>query len=233
MRQGAHPPSRRALHLLALPLLLVPASSPAAESCGAPTPEAVFDRAAAALEAGDVAGLVACVEPASQRETAKELLVASTMIVAFSAMEPAMADTMAEGMAEVGGAVEPSQEAEEQRAELDAQVAEFRALLVEYGLPDFDPASAETAPEVDLDGLLAEADAPALIADLLGFLGAAVGEGPPLLSAEEVGELRGLVVDGDRARGTAGGQDLAFVRVDGLWWFAPSVVTGSDPAAVE
>ncbi|HEX6203640.1 MAG TPA: hypothetical protein VF100_11600 [Thermoanaerobaculia bacterium] len=145
----------------------------------------------------------------------------------------------AEPAAEAGVAAEAEAAATAEMAALSAQAsdmsARLEALLERHGVvelmeQDSDPAAA--GPEAAA-ALLADVDQVALIADLMSFMSEAfpeaAGEEPTPVPP---GELTGLVVEGDTARGRIGEEEVAFVRVDGRWFvdLPNEMAPGAEPA---
>lgn len=251
------PSARRPLYALSLPLALLlvvlPAVRPAAASeLGAATPQELVQRLAAAAEAEDFGELAACVAPDDRAALTMMMLLGAGMMAAFAQMGAGLAEGMAEGLAEAfaeeGGeaaaeAAEPPS-AEEAAAEAAAAaeraamaeraaaaVARYEEILERHGVEKLmdenpDPGSPEAAAE-----LLAEVDQPALIADLFdlmknAFPGEGGGDAMPI--AITTTELSDLVVEGDRAHGRVGDEEVDMVRVDGRWYL--DIPTDADAA---
>jgi hypothetical protein len=198
----------------------------------------VVARLRIAAEKNDFPGIVDCIAPAQRREMAAGLVLGTTMMVAFLDMGSSMGMGMAEGMADaVGDGSGPTPEQKEQmakaKAEADRKVADLRArhdaIMDRYGLKKRMEAmqgenKADGTPEEAVGRLLEGVDDRALIADLMGFMGA-IGEsqgkadaGNPLKLPAEVTDYE---IEGDHATAKAGDETLRFVKVDGRWYLLP------------
>lgn len=222
---------RKAALLVAVSLALSPALAAAGTPLGADSPQALVERLHQAATKGDVAEITACLDPDSRLEMTAGILIGATMMVGFMGMGGEMASGMAEGVAEATGGSkdEAARKAAEARAEAakmqEKAKAAFAAVLKRHGLPDLldDKAGAAVS---DPKTLLAKADHPTLVRDLLAFmegLGAGKGkkdeagpgkpEGMP--DPKSVTDYR---VEGDEATARSGDETLQFVKVDGRWF---------------
>ena len=179
-----------------------------AAACAADTPEKTFEHASAFMATGDVGGMAACLTPESRKVTARQMLGGLAMMVGIASL----------------GLEAPDGEGPtaEQRTEIEAIAERFKDVLVTHGLSD--PVAEEmdeAAVEAQLDGV----DHGTLISDLADLMKSLDPSDPGLqsfgLQSYDSGDLTDLVVDGDSARGTAGGQPMVFARVDGLWYLVP------------
>lgn len=235
-------PSRvpRATALLAALLLspsLASGAPPAQREMGAASPEALVARMRAAAAKQDIAELAACMSPATRTEMAMGMYLGATMMVAFSQMGLEMGEAMAEGMAEgmaeaMGGTVSEEDRAKaeaskkEARAQAETMREGYNALVAKYGLPQL-PADGEPEtemPQEEAERVFAALDQGAFAADVIRFLESMPGD-EPKPAAEEAspvklpeGPLENLVVEGDGATGSVGGETLRFVRIDGRWY---------------
>jgi hypothetical protein len=228
------------LFLAALPLPLLAATQPGAES-----PQALVARLKAAAQKNDFGELVDCIAPTDRREMAAGLVLGTTMMVAFMDMGSDMAMGMAQGMAEgVSGSeltAEQKAEMEKGKAEAKAKTAELRgryeAILQRHGLKDrmeaLQAEGGETSggsPEEAIGKLLAGVDERALITDLMGFM-SALGESQGQEEKKPIdlpGEVTDYKIDGDHATAKAGDETVRFVKVDGRWYFEPSKDKGAE-----
>jgi len=251
-RASLHHALRRALVALVLAALVSPVPSLAAKPPGGDTPQAVVARMKAAAEHEDFKEMVECIAPAQRKEMAVGLVLGTTMMVAFLDMGSEMAMGMAEGMSEAmaDGAEQTSEQSAEQKAAMEKAKAEAKRktdelkvkhemIMVRYGLKERMAAMQAAgdqgggSPEEAIGKLLAGVDERALIADLMGFMGAmgeaqGGGEGKkPMTFPAEVTDYK---ITGDQATARAGDDTVKFVRVDGRWYMAPDEKTGP-PAA--
>jgi hypothetical protein len=169
-----------------------------AAACAGDTPEKTFEHASAFMATGDPGGMAACLTPEGRKE--------------------AMFQMLADVMMMVGMASRPEGEARDgKRVEGEAMVQSLTDILVAHGLSEEAAEKRDKAAiETQLDGV----DHAALVADLADLM-KSLDPSNPGLQSYDIGELTDLVVDGDSARGTAGGQPMVFTRVDGLWYLVP------------
>jgi len=252
-RASLHHALRRALVALVLAALVSPVPSLAAKPPGGDTPQAVVARMKAAAEHEDFKEMVECIAPAQRKEMAVGLVLGTTMMVAFLDMGSEMAMGMAEGMTEaVSDGAEPTAE---QKAEMEKAKAEAKrktdelkkkheAIMVRYGLKErMEAMQAQSnegsgnegggSPDEAIGKLLAGVDERALIADLMGFMGAmgeAQGHGEAKKPMSFAGEVKDYKITGDTATARAGEETIQFVRVDGRWYVAPDEKSGPPPA---
>ncbi|HUO86633.1 MAG TPA: hypothetical protein VM617_04520 [Thermoanaerobaculia bacterium] len=214
--------------LLCLLVVVSPVTLSAATELGAATPEELVERLQRSAENEDFAELAACLAPEDRAVTALMMILGAGMMTAFAQMGSGMAEGMIEGMAEAFGA-EPVEESPEAAAAVSDAAAEaaaaevrFEELLERHGVAalmeeDVEPGTG--GPEAAAR-LLADVDQVALIADLMLFMRESFPEtGEETPASVPAGVLEGLVVDGDRARGRIGEEEVGFVRIDGRWFF--------------
>jgi hypothetical protein len=250
-------PLRTSLRRVLVALLLVSLAAPvalfAAKPPGGDTPQAVAARMKAAAEHDDFKEMVECIAPAQRKEMAVGLVLGTTMMVAFLDMGSEMAMGMAQGMSEAmtDGADKTAEQTAEQKAAMEKAKAEAKrkadelkgkheAIMVRYGLKERMAAmqaeghEAGGNPDEAIGKLLAGVDERALIADLLGFMGAmgeAQGGGEAKKPMTFPTEITDYKITGDQATARAGEETVKFLRVDGRWYLAPD--EKSAPPAAE
>lgn len=191
----------------------------AAPQPGGATPQEVFDRFKAATEPRNWEEIAACMAPGALEEMNAMMVLMGGMMVAFAEMGKGMAEEMAEGMVEPAGEgkgeVEQTQPAAPEVSELQKK---FEALLASHGI---DAKTMEEGPGADK--VMPEAlGSPKFFNDIMRFmdeLPSEEGEGSPgeTFPAPK-GPLENLVIDGDHATATVGGEPGGFVRIDGRWY---------------
>lgn len=207
---------------LAVLLALVLATpSLAATPPGASSPEALVERLRAATAAKDLGEVVACLTPKARAEMSAALFAGAAMIVAFSQMGAELGTAMDDAAGEPDPAA--ADKAAEARAAAGGVAERFAALLRKYDLAD------EQGGTIELEGdevgrRFAALDHGAFVTDVVAFMDSLPGEESASADFEgpvPTGELRDLVVDGDRAAGTIDGETVRFVRIDGRWYAEP------------
>lgn len=182
---------------------------------GAESPQALVQRAHTLAEADDFGGIVRLMAP-------DERPIMSFGMIMFAKMVPAF-------MGGFGGLA-----GEEGKKEMEAKMAEFEkamnAVLEKHGLGDLEeeqpPAEAMGDP-MDavkwLEEKAPELDHAAFVGDIIQTFGS-LGEetaGKATNKFKELGgELKNLKVDGDKATGTIGDEEMDFKRIDGRWYFS-------------
>ncbi|HVF61240.1 MAG TPA: hypothetical protein VNJ70_15640 [Thermoanaerobaculia bacterium] len=233
-----------ALLLCALLALLPAAAQPAAKSSvplGADSPEALVKRLKTAAEKQDVAELAACMASSDRAMMTMMMVLAVTMMTAFTQMGSEMATGLAEGFQdEESMTAEEKAEAAAAKKKMEDEGAavqkKLEAVLAKHGItelmeqtPDPEPGS---DPTQNAEKLLAGVDQVALISDITAlmkenFKDAEKAEGsptPPIpnytMAFGEVkqGDLEDLKVKGDTASVKVGGEEVQFVKVDGRWY---------------
>ena len=206
---------------LLLTLLLWGASSPvlASPQSGGATPHEVFDRFKAASESKNWKEIAACLAPEALTEMNGMMVLMGGMMIAFSHMGEGMAEEMAEVMAEASdegkGQAKQTEPAASKMSELEKK---FEALLVSHGI---DAKEMEQSPreEKEFPDALSS---PKFFADIMSFmdeLPSEEGQGSPGDTfPTPKGTLENVVIEGDRATATVGGEPGGFVRVDGRWY---------------
>lgn len=237
----SRPPSVRPVALLLCALLaLLPAAAQAAVAkssvpLGADSPEALVKRLKTAAEKEDFAELAACMAPSDRAMMTMMMVLAASMMTAFSQMGSEMASGMAEAFQdeesmtaeEKAKAAAEKKKMEEQSA---AVVKKLEAVLTKHGVtelmentPDPEPGS---DPAKNAEKLMANVDQVALITDLMAIMkdtfkdaekGEGEGDGSPMGKIPK-GDLKDLKVTGDTATGKIDGEDVHFVKVDGRWY---------------
>ncbi len=206
-------------------LALSPALASAATPLGADTPQAVVDRLAQGSQARDFREVVACLDPDTRTEFATGMLMGATMMVGFMGMGSDMAEGMAQGMSEAAGA--PSKDAQAQsakakaetKAKVDKAKAGLSAVFKRHGLPDLTDDKAP-APKEDLKTVLARADQPALVADLMAFMDT-IGDKQAKEASQSLPNPKNVTdykIQGDRATARSGSETIDFVKVEGRWF---------------
>ena len=197
-------------------------SSFAAPKPGGATPEEVFNRFNAAAEAQNWEEMAACLSPDGLAEMNAMMVVMGGMMVAFANMGEEMAESM--------GDPEQPQSAAPKVSGLEKK---FEALLVRHGI---DAKAMEEVP-VEGDEIPEAFKSPAFFADMMGFLDelpddkeGGASESP---FSGPKGPLENLVIDGDRATATVGGEPGEFVRVDGRWYLEIDMENDEGPGELE
>lgn len=228
--------SRRTRRAATLVLVTLLAASPALlaqarrEPPGADSPQALVARLEKASQKGDLPEIAACLTPDDRTDLTKGMLLAATMMVAFSQMGTEMAGSLAEGMAEATGQEmnqKDKAEMEKQKKEAAQQAKKledkFRGILTKHKLPDFFAEGDQAGDAGDMgkaDEQLKKIDQVALLADLMTFLheidpDEATKSGKPI---EALDQVTGYKIDGNRATAKAGDETLEFVKLDGRWY---------------
>ena len=194
----------------------------AAPERGGTTPEEVFNRFKAGAEAQNWKEIAACISPDGLAEMNAMMVVMGGMMVAFANMGEEMAESM--------GDQEQAQSATQEVSGLEKK---FEALLVRHGI---DAKAMEEVP-VEGDELPEAFKSPAFFADIMGFIDELpddkegnASESP--FSAPK-GQLENVVIDGDRATATVGGEPGEFVRVDGRWYLELDMEQDEGPGEME
>lgn len=235
----SRPPSVRPVALLLCALLaLLPAAAQAAAAkssvpLGADSPEALVKRLKTAAEKEDFAEIAALMAPSDRAMMTMMMVLAATMMTAFSQMGSEMATGMAEAFQdeesmtaeEKAKAAAEKKKMEEQSA---AVVKKLETVLTKHGVtelmentPDPEPGS---DPAKNAEKLMANVDQVALITDLMAIMKDTFkdaekgeGDGSPMGKIPK-GDLKDLKVTGDTASGKIDGEDVHFVKVDGRWY---------------
>ncbi|MGH9363030.1 MAG: hypothetical protein ACRD2T_14040 [Thermoanaerobaculia bacterium] len=237
----SHPSCVRPVALLLCGLLLLlPAAAQAGGAktakaakssvpLGADSPEALVKRLKVAAEKEDVAELAACMAPGDRAMMTMMMVLAVTMMTAFTQMGSEMATGMAEAFQdEESMTAEQKAEAAAAKKKMEEQGAavqkKLEAVLAKHGItdlmaetPDPEPGS---DPEKNAEKLLAGVDQVALISDITALMRESFKdekEGTPTPPIPK-GELEGLKITGDTATGKVGGEDVHFVKIDGRWY---------------
>lgn len=234
----SRPPSVRPVALLLCALLaLLPAAAQAAAKSsvplGADSPEALVKRLKTAAEKEDFAEIAACMAPSDRAMMTMMMVLAASMMTAFSQMGTEMATGMAEAFQdeetmtaeEKAKAAAEKKKMEEQSA---AVVKKLEVVLTKHGVTELMENTPEPEPGSDpaknAEKLLANVDQVALITDLMAimkdtFKDAEKGEGDSSpMGKIPKGDLKDLKVTGDTATGKIDGEDAHFVKVDGRWY---------------
>jgi hypothetical protein len=214
---------------------------------GAATPQELVARLQRAASELDFQDMAACMEPESRLEMATGLYMATVMMIAFSAMMPAMGEMMgdvvaemAEGLGEAFGAEGTGEEARRDLAEspelaaaqqqVELLLARFNEVAARHGLPLFEEDDDEGPDPEAFETLFANVDQPRLIGDLVGLLqsmmqemGAGENGDPmagdnPIIGQLAAGDLTDLVIEGDHATGLVGGEPIEMVRLADRWY---------------
>jgi hypothetical protein len=198
----------------------------AATVLGAKTPQAVVARMSKGADAGDVAEIVACMDPDSRADATMAMVMGATMMVAFMDMGAGMAGGMADGMGD-SGAMKPEDKAklEKEKAAAAAKAkkakASLSALLKKYGLPDFLDPSTPKPKSGSGRAMLSKVDQPALVADLNRLMDEIGDKDSKNQSHDAVpapDDVTDYAIAGDHATAKAGSKTLEFVKVDGRWF---------------
>lgn len=222
---------RKIALLVAVSLAVSPVLATAGTPLGADSPQALVERLHQAAAKGDVAEVTACLDPDSRLEMTAGILIGATMMVGFMGMGGDLASGMVEGVAEATGG--SKEEAARKAAEAKAEAAKaqekaktaFAAVLKKHGLPDLLDEKAGAA-AADPKTLLAKADQPTLVRDLLALM-ESLGEGKEKKDEAGPAKPEGMPdpksvtdyrVEGDKATAKASGDTLQFVKVDGRWF---------------
>ena len=109
----------------------------------------------------------------------------------------------------------------------------FEELLVRHGI---DTKAMEEVP-VEGDELPEAFKSPAFFADIMGFIDElpddTEGNASESPFSTPKGPLENLVIDGDRATATVGGEPGEFVRVDGRWYLELDMEVDEGPGEME
>ena len=194
----------------------------AAPERGGATPEEVFNRFNAGTEAQNWEEIAACLSPDGLAEMNAMMVVMGGMMVAFANMGEEMAETMGD-----------PEQAQSAASEVSGLEKKFEELLVRHGI---DAKAMEEVP-VEGDELPEAFQSPAFFADIMGFIDelpddkeGGASESP---FSGPKGPLENLVIDGDRATATVGGEPGEFVRVDGRWYLDFNMEKDEGPGEME
>ncbi len=209
--------------IIALILVLCAGSTIWASSQpGGATPQEVFDRFTAAAEAGNWEEVAACLSPEGLTQMSAMMVAMGGMMVAFAQM----GESMAEGMGE------PDQ-AKAASTEVNSLEKKFEDLLGRHGI---DTKSMEEGSGDD-EELPAAFSSPAFFADVMRFIDELPSDDESDSSGGSFnspkGKLENVVIEGDRATGTVGGEPGGFVRVGGRWYFDLDMGMKDGPSAME
>ncbi|HEX5758280.1 MAG TPA: hypothetical protein VF121_03720 [Thermoanaerobaculia bacterium] len=235
------PPSVRSVALLLCAVLLIlpvaahaAAAKAAAKSSvplGADSPQALVERLTAAAETQDFAEVAASLAPPDRAMMSMMMVLAATMMTAFSQM----GSQMASGMAEAFQDEESMTDEQKAKAAADKKKMEeegakitkkLEAVLTKHGITELmentpDPAPGDD-PAKNAEKLFADVDQVALISDIMGLMKESFkdSEKPADSPMGKIpkGELKDLKVTGDTATGTIDGEPVHFVKVDGRWF---------------
>lgn len=211
----------------------VSAMAPMKTPGGAASPEALVERMKKAAENENMAEVVACLAPRARQDMSAAMYLGATMMVAFSQMGSELGGAMMEGMGAMaegmGGKVSDGdkQKADEQAAAAKEQLGklhdEYNKLMKKHGLPQM-PKEGEAAPaeptKEEMDRLFANLDHGVFVADVMVLLDSMPGENKPSGSPVDMkeGNLENLKIEGDRAAGTVGGDEVKFIRIEERWY---------------
>ena len=194
----------------------------AAPERGGATPEEVFNRFNAGAEAQNWEEIAACFSPDGLAEMNAMMVVMGGMMVAFANMGEEMAESMGD-----------PEQAQSAAPEVSGLEKKFEELLVRHGI---DTKAMEEVP-VEGDELPEAFQSPAFFADIMGFIDelpddkdGGASESP---FSGPKGPLENLVIDGDRATATVGGEPGEFVRVDGRWYLELDMEKEEGPGEME
>jgi hypothetical protein len=188
----------------------------AGQTEGAESPQALVARLLAAAENNDFAEMAACLAPRDREEITVGMILMSSMTVAMSG---GMAG-MAEGFTEASG----EDMNDKQKAEAEAKMKEAEAeakklqqklekIFETHGAEQWLDESDNSQPS--LEGV----DQIGLIRDLQRFMKEDLDSGDAQRpSPVPTGELKDLVIEGDHATGTIGGQGAQFLKIEGRWF---------------
>jgi hypothetical protein len=200
----------------------------ATEPYGGESPQAVVERMKAAAETEDLGEMAACLAPQDRAALSLTMVLVTGMVMAFASMGAGMGEAMGEAMEDAMGEMTEAekQEMAQKKAEADAQVEEmqgrYEAILEKHGLSGIMDADSELGADGDPEAALEGVDQVALLEDMMGFLESLPGEeGESAESAPmdvPTGDLTDLAVDGDKATGMLGDEEVEFVKVDGRWY---------------
>jgi hypothetical protein len=127
-----------------------------------------------------------------------------------------------------GGQTKESKEAAAKQkaaaqAKIDKAKAGLSAVFKKHGLPDLlDEKTA--APKGDPKEMLAKVDQPALIGDLMAFMGTLGDDGPKASKDDAMPAPKNVTdykITGDKATAKSGTETIDFVKVDGRWYLKP------------
>ncbi|MHC5011711.1 MAG: hypothetical protein ACYTG6_12325 [Planctomycetota bacterium] len=165
---------------------------------GAASPEALVGRMRTAVEDEDWADFVYCIVPEDRPLMNLGAYMGAATIAAFSAMgDPEKAQAL--------------------KNELEAIADKYDLDEVEQGSGPLDPNDREAMVALANEGF-ANVDHAAFFSDMLKFMIGHSDEGSARFTSKFTGELRDLVIEGDRATARLGEQDFSFARVDGRWF---------------
>lgn len=206
---------------LLLTLLVFSASSVAwaAPQSGGATPQEVFDRFKAATEPRNWEEIAACMAPGALTEMNSMMVMMGGMMIAFSQMGEGMAEDMAEGMAEASGEGKiEAKHTDPAASNVSDLEKKFEALLANHGI-DAKAIDENHGEDKEISKALSS---PNFFADIMGFmdeLPSEEGQGSPGETfPTPKGSLENVVIEGDRASATVGGEPGRFVRVNGRWY---------------
>lgn len=218
--------SRKTLALFLITIFLA-VTSFAGDAGGAKTPEGVWKRLSAALEAEDFAEMANCMSPEDRSMMTFGLYFAGAMMVGMSSMALSMGEDMGEAvegdMSEEDKA-EQAKQKKEAEAKIQKMTDKWAALEKKYGLDEdsIDMSGDEADQKKNIEKLFANIDQGALIQDLADFLKNDLGEDASEGFSKDMdvpqGDLENLKIDGDTAQGTVGDEDIFFIQVDGRWY---------------
>lgn len=208
------------------------AAAKSAAPLGAESPQALVERVSKAAEKQDFAELAACLAPGDRAMMSMMMVLAVTMMTAFSQMGSEMASGMAEAFQdEESMTSEEKAKAAADKKEMEEQTAavakKIETVLAKHGIVDLMEKTPEPEPGSDpmknAEKLFADVDQVALITDLMAimnesFKDAEKGEGGPPMGKIPSGKLADLKIAGDTASGKVDGEDVRFVKVDGRWY---------------
>ncbi len=220
----------RGILAISLAGFLVTVPTLGAPEPGGESPEAVYDRFIAGAEAEDWEEIAACMAPDGLKTMNAMFIGMGGMMVAFAQMGEGMAEGMAEAFGDEEAAEEAAKEASAAVGDLEKM---FNDLLAEYGITE------ESMGELDESDEVPEVlGSPALFADLMQFMEELPSDGeedsgPGDMFTAPEGGLQDLVIDGDRATASAGGEPGAFVRIDGRWYIDLDMGMGEDDAGMD